>query len=210
MVNQDGRSSGFSAPNGPSQQQVIRQAHARAGVQPAQVGYIEAHGTGTALGDPIEVSALSAVFAGRTTPLWVGSVKSNIAHLEGAAGIAGVIKVLLSFQQGQIPPNVHFHSPNPYIDWEHSPVQVPVAPVAWGTAEKIAGVSSFGISGTNAHIVLAQAPAAAKKTDKPLPADERPLQLFTLSARGRRRRWQRMCARYCDFLEAHPELDLGI
>jgi acyl transferase domain-containing protein/acyl carrier protein len=208
MVNQDGRSSGFSAPNGPSQQQVIRQAHARAGVQPAQVGYIEAHGTGTALGDPIEVSALSAVFAERTTPLWVGSVKSNIAHLEGAAGIAGVIKVLLSFQQGQIPPNVHFHSPNPYIDWEHSPVQVPVAPVAWGTAEKIAGVSSFGISGTNAHVVLAQAPARAKKMDKPLPTDRRPLQLFTLSARDAAA-LAAYARSYCDFLEAHPELDLG-
>ncbi|MBU6352349.1 MAG: acyltransferase domain-containing protein, partial [Chloroflexi bacterium] len=108
----------------------------------------------------------------------------------------------------QIPPNVHFHSPNPYIDWEHSPVQVPVAPVVWGTAEKIAGVSSFGISGTNAHVVLAQAPAAAEKVDGPDLVNERPLQLLTLSARDDAA-LAAYARSYSDFLETHPELDLG-
>ncbi|MCX6047085.1 MAG: polyketide synthase, partial [Chloroflexi bacterium] len=164
MVNQDGRSSGLSAPSGPAQQTVIRQALRNAGVEPAQVGYIEAHGTGTALGDPIEIGALNAVFGKRTEPLWVGSVKTNFGHLEGAAGIANLIKAVLVLQHGQIPPHLHFQNPNPYIDWAESPVQIPQRMTDWPSERRIAGVSSFGISGTNAHIILEEAPGRDKET----------------------------------------------
>ncbi|MEZ4681393.1 MAG: type I polyketide synthase [Caldilineaceae bacterium] len=162
MINQDGRSSGLTAPSGPAQQSVIRQALANAGIQPAEVSYIEAHGTGTPLGDPIEIGALEAVFAERQDPLWVGSVKTNIGHLEGAAGVAGLIKVVLSMRHQALPAHLHLHNPNPYVDWQNSPVRVPTAFTPWASetlsegraAKRIAGVSSFGFSGTNAHIVL--------------------------------------------------------
>ncbi|MEM7342898.1 MAG: SDR family NAD(P)-dependent oxidoreductase, partial [Chloroflexota bacterium] len=158
MINQDGHSSSLTAPNGPSQETVIRQALQQAGISPNEVGYIEAHGTGTALGDPIEISALNAIFAERDEPLWVGSIKTNVGHLEGAAGIAGLIKAILTVQHQQIPPNLHFEQPNPYIDWVDSPVQIPTEVMPWSAKRPVAGVSSFGFSGTNAHIVLEAAP----------------------------------------------------
>ncbi len=133
-VNQDGRSGGLTAPNGPAQEAVIRAALAAAGLPPAAIGYVEAHGTGTPLGDPIEVGALGAVFgAGRDPgrPLAIGSVKTNIGHLEAAAGIAGVIKVVLALQRGEIPPHLHFQTGNPLIDWERLPITVPVTTVPW-------------------------------------------------------------------------------
>ena len=214
-VNQDGRSSGLSAPSGPSQQRVIRQALQKAEVDPDQVSYIEAHGTGTRLGDPIEIGALNAVFGPRTEPLWVGSVKTNFGHLEGAAGIAGLMKIVLAFQHGQLPPHLNFHHPNPYIDWEGSPVQVPVTLQPWTRPQKIAGVSSFGISGTNAHVVLEEAPppaipsrlgegAAGGTEQRP----ERTHHLLTIAAKteGALRAYAQ---RYADFLAAHPLLDLG-
>jgi 3-oxoacyl-(acyl-carrier-protein) synthase/acyl carrier protein len=204
MVNQDGRSSGYSAPSGPAQQAVVRQALRQAGVSPAQVGYVEAHGTGTTLGDPIEVGALTAVFAEREEPLWVGSVKSNIAHLEGAAGVAGVIKVLLGLQRGVIPPNLHFVQPNPYIDWASSPIQVPVAPTAWPAERRIAGVSSFGISGTNAHVVVAEAPQEPAVVN----LVERPRHLLTISAKDGEALADSV-ERYVAWLDAHPDADLG-
>ena len=119
-LNQDGPSGGLTIPNGPSQAQVIRRALADANLQPAQIGYIEAHGTGTPLGDPIEMGALSAVFKERSTPLYVGSVKTNVGHLEMAAGIAGLMKLALALQNGTIPPHLHLHTPNPHIDWATS------------------------------------------------------------------------------------------
>lgn len=163
MVNQDGHSSGLTAPRGPMQVAVMRQALERANVAPDAISYIEAHGTGTPLGDPIEMGALGEVFGQRTTPLWVGSVKTNIGHLESAAGVAGLIKVILMLQHQQIPPNLHFHTPNPHIDWAHLPVQIPTTLIDWTrdrlpNQEQIAGVSSFGYSGTNAHVILAAAP----------------------------------------------------
>ena len=183
-VNQDGRSGGLTAPNGPAQEKLIRRALAAAGIEPAQVSYVEAHGTGTSLGDPIEMRALGAALgAGRPTdqPLVVGSVKTNIGHLESAAGVAGLIKVVLALQHGEIPPHLHFRNPSPHIPWAELPVTVPTELTPWPAAydRRIAGVSSFGFSGTNAHVIVEEAPEPA-----PAPAEgERPYHLLALSAR---------------------------
>lgn len=162
-INQDGRSNGLTAPNGPSQEALIRQALANAGVAPAQIGYVEAHGTGTSLGDPIEAEALGAVLStGRPQGLRcaLGSVKTNIGHLEAAAGIAGLIKVALSLQHRQIPPNLHFQTPNPYIPFDKLPLQVQQTLEPWPetAGSALAGVSSFGFGGANAHMILEEAP----------------------------------------------------
>lgn len=154
-VHHDGRTSGLTVPSGPAQQVTIRHALKDAEVAPAAVRYVETHGTGTELGDPIEVNALGEVFGGeRAVPLLIGAVKSNIGHTEAAAGIAGMIKVVLAMQHGELPPNLHFRTPSPHIPWARLPLVVPTAPVAWPVAEQLAGVSSFGVSGTNAHVVL--------------------------------------------------------
>lgn len=173
-VNQDGRSSGLTAPSGPSQEAVIRAALADGRVEPEAVDYVEAHGTGTSLGDPIEVGALGAAVASRKTPdtpLWIGSVKTNVGHLESAAGIAGMIKVILSLERGTMPRSLHFRSPNPHIDWSRWPVRVVADARPWtrGKRPRIAGVSSFGFSGTNVHVILEEAPvpAEAAPTDRP-------------------------------------------
>ncbi|MEM7125062.1 MAG: SDR family NAD(P)-dependent oxidoreductase [Chloroflexota bacterium] len=184
MINHDGRSSGITAPNGPSQQSVIRQALTNAGVAPDDVGYIEAHGTGTSLGDPIEIGALNAVFGKRPDPLWVGSVKTNFGHLEGGAGVVSLMKVVLAMQHGKIPPHLNFHQPSPFIDWDSSPVQIPVALTDWPADKPFAGVSSFGLSGTNGHVILERIPEAEPQQGED--SDEtidRPLHLLTLSAR---------------------------
>lgn len=161
--NQDGRSIGLTAPRGPAQQAVIQQALSNAQTKPEEVSYIEAHGTGTALGDPIELSALQAVF-GKTRcdddPLTVGSVKTNLGHLEGAAGVAGTIKTALALSRSEIPPHLHFRQPSSKIDWTW-PVQVAADVSEWKRQpqrSRVAGVSSFGFGGTNAHVVLAEAP----------------------------------------------------
>ncbi|WFE95436.1 SDR family NAD(P)-dependent oxidoreductase [Micromonospora sp. WMMD987] len=164
-VNQDGRSSGLTVPHGPSQQEVIRAALRDAGVEPAAVGYLEAHGTGTALGDPIEVTALGAVFAGRREPLPIGSVKAAIGHTESAAGIAGLLKVLLMLRHGVLPPTPLVTGPNPRVDWDDIPVRVASTREPWpDDTRRIAGVSSFGFSGTNAHLVVAAPPPAGPQT----------------------------------------------
>jgi len=177
-VNQDGPSSTLTAPHGPSQEAVIREALADGRVDAHSVGYVEAHGTGTALGDPIEVQALGSVFAGRTEPLRIGSVKTNIGHLESAAGVAGLMKLILSIQHGEIPPTLHYREPNPHVPWSDLPVEVVAAPVKWDAPSRVGGVSSFGFSGTNAHVIVGQAPSRdAAKGDT-----DRPRHLFTLSA----------------------------
>ncbi|HXC26243.1 MAG TPA: type I polyketide synthase [Gemmatimonadaceae bacterium] len=182
-INQDGRSSGITAPNGAAQRQVIRQALQAAKVAPADISYIEAHGTGTSLGDPIEAHALAAEFGGRTeqNPLRVGSVKANFGHLEAAAGVSGLIKIVLSLQHGRIPPQLHFQSMNPHIDWGSTHVDIPVGGREWtpGERPRVAGVSSFGFSGTNAHMIVEEAPAQTRKE----PEQDRPMHLLTLSAR---------------------------
>ncbi len=184
-INHDGHTSGLTVPNGPAQQDVIRRALRDAGLTPADVGFIEAHGTGTSLGDPIEVGALAAVFGSThssVSPLVLGAVKSNIGHLEAAAGLAGLIKVVLALRHGEIPPNLHFDEPNPHIPWMDLPFVVPRQPHAWapGPRGRIAGLSSFGFSGTNGHIVLGEAPVEAARATQ----YERPQHVIALSARS--------------------------
>ncbi len=185
-VNQDGPSAGLTVPYGPSQEDVIRRALADGGVEPAAVAFIEAHGSGTALGDPIEIESLANVF-GRRHPLWVGAVKSNLGHLESAAGIAGLIKTVLALQYGVIPPNLHFQDPNPKIPWDDLAFKVPTAGQPWpADRPRIAGVSSFGFSGTNAHVVVALPPDAVAdegKASPPAPAAVRQHHLLTLAAK---------------------------
>ncbi len=183
-INQDGRSNGLTAPNGPSQESVIADALANAGVSPAQISFVETHGTGTSLGDPIEVQALSAVLGeGRAEqqPVILGAVKTNIGHAEGAAGVAGVIKLVLALQNRQIPPHLHLQERNPFIPWDELPVTIPQTLTDWQPIDgrRLAGVSSFGFSGTNVHMILEEAPAAEPRTIE----NERPLHVFTLSAR---------------------------
>ncbi|WP_448604522.1 beta-ketoacyl synthase N-terminal-like domain-containing protein, partial [Thermoleptolyngbya sp.] len=161
-ANQDGCSNGMAAPNVDAQERVLRAAYRQAGISPGQVQYIEAHGTGTKLGDPVEITALGRVLtqdrpAGSVCA--VGSVKSNIGHTETAAGVAGVIKVALSLKHKQIPPNIHFQTPNPQIGFDQLPLRVQTALTPWNASPAIAGVNSFGFGGTNAHIVLQEAPA---------------------------------------------------
>jgi acyl transferase domain-containing protein/ubiquinone/menaquinone biosynthesis C-methylase UbiE len=184
-INQDGRSNGLTAPNGPSQERVIRDALRAADVAPAAVGYVETHGTATSLGDPIEINALGAVLSeGRAaeSPVVVGSVKTNIGHLEAAAGVAGVIKAVLVLRRGEIPPHLHFETPNPHIDWEKLPVVVPrtLMPFRAANGARVAAVSSFGFSGTNAHVILTLSDA---KGQERAAAEERPTEILALSAR---------------------------
>ncbi|RRH95025.1 KR domain-containing protein [Pseudomonas aeruginosa] len=182
-INHDGASAGLTVPNQSAQRAVIEAALAQAGLAPHQVQYLEAHGTGTRLGDPIEVhAAAQALGAGRQAqrPLLLGSVKTQIGHLEAAAGVAGLIKVILAMGKGQIPGQLHFRSPNPQVDWANLPVQVVDQPRPWFVGRRIAGVSSFGFSGTNAHVLLEACeppPPATENIDEPV--------LILLSARTR-------------------------
>ncbi|MFL4555215.1 SDR family NAD(P)-dependent oxidoreductase [Yersinia kristensenii] len=156
-INQDGSSSGLTAPNQPAQQAVIQAALSRAGVNADEISYLEAHGTGTKLGDPIEVmAAAEALGNGRApnAPLLIGSVKSSIGHLEAAAGIAGLIKVVLSMEHDTLPSQLHFSVHNPLIPWENLPVKVVSQTQKWPAGVKRAGLSSFGFSGTNGHLII--------------------------------------------------------
>ncbi len=160
-VNEDGKSSGLTVPNGLAQQAVIRTALKAAGVKPSEISYVETHGTGTSLGDPIEVEAIgNALGEGRTQPLILGSVKTNIGHAESASGVAGLIKTVLALQHEQIPPHLHFHERSPRIPWPEFPIEIPTTHTPWPRTgvPRRAGVSSFGFSGVNAHIVLEEAP----------------------------------------------------
>ncbi len=185
-LNQDGRSSGLTAPSGPAQQAVIQAALANAGAKPDEIVYVETHGTGTPLGDPIELGALSAVFApGRpgSQPLLIGALKSVIGHTEAASGAAGVAKCIVAFTCGEIPPNRNFERATPHVDWEQSRLRVVSRPAALprnAEGRSLVGVSSFGISGTNACIILeATLPAKALASEV-----ERPLHLLALSAKN--------------------------
>ncbi len=208
-VNQDGASSGLTVPTGPAQERAIREALARAGAEPGEVAYLEAHGTGTSLGDPIEVQAAAAALGpGRDPdrPLLLGSVKTNVGHLEAAAGIAGLLKVVLALEHGTIPRHLHFNDPNPHVPWERLPVQVATAATSWPPGRRLAGVSAFGFSGTNAHVVVEEAPAAIPAP--PPPARVRRHHVLALSAREGETLAE-LGGRYGAWLEDHPEADLG-
>ncbi|MBI1320606.1 MAG: SDR family NAD(P)-dependent oxidoreductase [Candidatus Hydrogenedens sp.] len=181
-INHDGRTNGLTAPNGLSQRAVIESALSHAGISGSEVDYVEAHGTGTSLGDPIEMDAIKAVYgAGRTADhtLYVGSAKTNIGHLESAAGIAGLIKCALMLRENRIAPHLHFHTLNPKIDLSGAPIQIPTTVSEWPAASRPhrAAISSFGFGGTNAHAILEAAPEAP---DAPVSQDAR-LQVFAIS-----------------------------
>lgn len=192
-VNQDGASGGLTVPSGPSQESVIRTALSMSGLSPQDIGYVEAHGTGTPLGDPIEIGALNAVYGpghSKSNPLLVGSLKTNIGHLEAGAGIASAIKVMLSLKHKSIAPHLNFNTPNPMIPWNSVSVEVPTKPLEWkltGTQNiRSAGVSSFGFSGTNVHLIMSEAPQTEpEETSKTTSADTFP-PLLVLSAKTKR------------------------
>lgn len=183
-VNQDGRSNGLTAPNGAAQQAVIRKALSNAGVSASAVEYVEAHGSGTPLGDPLELSAISTALGERPNDqkVWVGSVKSNFGHVEAAAGIAGLMKVVLALRHGKIPAHLHFKVPTPHVDWARISAAIPTTLVDWPARKepRFAGVSSFGLSGTNAHVILSDDPEI-RSSPAEFPTTEH---LLALSARS--------------------------
>lgn len=210
-VNQDGRSNGITAPNGLSQQSVIRDALQKSGLSARDIGYFELHGTGTALGDTIEMNSLAELLRNESSaqqPHHIGSVKTNIGHLESAAGIAGLIKVLLMMQHAQLPPLVNFHTLNPKITLETTKIDIPVALADWKiTAGQLrrAGISSFGFGGTNAHMIVEQSPVVNKVEKKSQIQQSR---LLTLSAPDENALTE-LAGRYLDYLDTpeHASLD---
>ncbi|MFM2061661.1 MAG: hypothetical protein RLZZ507_1331 [Cyanobacteriota bacterium] len=208
-TNHDGPSGGLTVPNKKAQKQVIQEALQNARVEPHQVSYVEAHGTGTTLGDPIELESLAAVYGNNrpdNDPLVVGSVKTNFGHLEAAAGVSSLMKVVLALYHQEIPPHLHFTEPNPYIPWHKIPVVIPTSGMPWVREEKprMAGVSSFGMSGSNVHVILEEAPKQVKSKH----SQERPVHLLTLSAKTQQA-LEDLANYYQHHLQIHSEQSLA-
>ncbi|MEN9866243.1 MAG: hypothetical protein RL748_1833, partial [Pseudomonadota bacterium] len=207
-LNQDGHSQGLTAPNEKSQVQVIQDALKAAELEPDDIDYIEAHGTGTSLGDPIEMSAIATVFgkSARSRPLFVGSVKTNIGHTEAAAGLAGVLKVVAAMQHDAIPPHLNFSEPSPMINWDAVDVQIPRQSVPWLSDGKrrFAGVSAFGFGGSNAHVILEEAPEQPSPSVSSEPAAPC---LLTVSAKSDKA-LQAQLGQFARHVMSRPELEL--
>ncbi len=207
-VNHDGPSGGLTVPNGKAQTMLIRQALENAAIPAPSIDYIETHGTATALGDAIEINALGEIFNGNlgvNKPVFIGSVKTNIGHLEAVAGLSGLMKVALAISYGEVPPHLHLTKPNPKIQWKTLPFVIPGKRETWPSKEggRAAGVSSFGFSGTNAHVILTEpAPTASKNPDH-----SRSWHLLTLSAKTRKA-LDLLVKRFIDHLDAYPDLNL--
>ncbi|NEO71398.1 type I polyketide synthase [Moorena sp. SIO3H5] len=217
-INQDGASNGMTAPNQSAQEAVIQKALSVAGMSANQVSYVEAHGTGTSLGDPVEIKALEAVYGenrGSERPLMIGSVKTNIGHTEAAAGIAGLIKVVLSLQNKYIPPHLHLRELNPYMSLAGIPGMIPMEGKAWEKYDecetRVAGVSSFGFSGTNAHVIVEEVPTEVRSQKSEVRSEddlEREVNLLTLSAKTEKA-LDELVSHYQNYLETNPELELA-
>jgi acyl transferase domain-containing protein/acyl carrier protein len=207
-INQDGKSSGLTVPNGLAQQAVVRQALRAANVKPTDISYVEAHGTGTSLGDPIEVEALAAVYGeGRPAemPFEIGSVKSNIGHLEAASGVAGLIKLVVAMQHRQLPASLHVRQPSPAIAWDSIPVRISTSLHDWTPPQgrRIAGISAFGFSGMNAHLIVEEAPEVAEQLRPTRSHFVLPLSARTEGA------LQAMVRRYEEFLSEDSQASLA-
>ncbi len=220
-VNHDGPSSGMTVPNRMAQKQVIQQALSNAKLEAHQISYLEAHGTGTSLGDPIEIEALAEVYSKNRpadSPLIVGSVKTNLGHLEAAAGVSSLMKVILALQHQEIPPHLHLKEPNPHVDWDKLPIKIPTSLMSWSDEGKprIAGVSSFGMGGTNAHILLEEAPREGNRHTSTALSDQgnrqdelkRPVHLLTLSAKTEQA-LEDLVSRYQTYLETDPDVAIA-
>lgn len=204
-VNQNGLGNGMTAFNGPTQQAVINQALENAGVTPAEISYVEVHGSGTPLGDPIEANALKTVLMRdrpMDRPCWIGSVKTNIGYLESAAAMASLIKVVLSLQNQQIPAHLHLKNLNPRISLANTPISIPTECQPWPShgEPRRAGISAFGFGGTNSHVILEEAPQLPTQISQ----NQRPLHLFTLSAKNQQA-LRELTNRYLDYLQSHPQ-----
>lgn len=204
-VNHDGASGGLTVPNGLAQEKLLRQVLANARVEASEIDYIEAHGTGTALGDPIEAYALGTIMGENRNPerpLLLGSVKTNIGHTEAAAGVAGLIKVIQAMQYEQIPPHLHLETLNPNLDWDKLPLQVTTECTPWPRKDKprLAGINSLGLSGVNAHIILEEPPLMQAKANE----TDRSHHLLTVTAKTEKA-LQAQAAQYAQHLETHPQ-----
>lgn len=210
-VNQDGKTNGLTAPNGAQQEALLKAAYTVSNIDPSQVGYVECHGTGTVLGDPIELEALENVVGKTHTkekPCWIGSVKTNIGHLEPVAGIAGLIKVALSLREGKIPPHLNFVDPNPHIPFDKYHFQVPLQVQDWPVYGdyRVGGVSSFGFGGTNSHLVVRELTLQEKPLDQSIKKNNS--ELFTISAKNSDALFA-LIDKWAIYLKANTTLDLA-